>query len=114
MQPRQCVDIASFGKLMHFTKENKPKGAGERCLTCSVESTCPYSAKKIYLEKPNQDWPVAVLVPDIEDQETWETTKGKVQHALETGPYGKCVYGNCDNDVVDQQVVILNFDDGER
>jgi len=114
MQPRRCTNIASFGKLMHFTSENKPKGASDRCLNCSVESTCPYSAKKIYLDKPNRRWPVSVVVPDIEEHENWDDIKVKVQRALETGPYGKCVYGDCNNDVVDQQVVILNFDDGKK
>ena len=113
MQPRQCTDISSFGKLMHFTSDNKPKGASDRCLTCPVEETCPYSAKKIYGEKPNRGWPVSVVVPDIEDHETWDDIKVKLTHALETGPYGKCVYGDCNNDVVDQQVVSLNFDDGK-
>ena len=114
MQPRQCTNISSFGKLMHFISENKPKGAGDRCLTCSVESTCPYSAKKIYLEKPNRHWPVSVVVPDIEEHENWEQIKVKVKKALEDGPYGKCIYGDCKNDVVDQQVVIINFDDGKN
>jgi hypothetical protein len=114
MQPRQCTDISSFGKLMHFTSDNKPKGASDRCVTCPVESTCPYSAKKIYLEKPNRGWPVSIVVPDIEEHENWEDVKVRVTHALENGPYGKCVYGDCNNDVVDQQVVILNFDDGKK
>ena len=113
MQPRQCTDISSFGKLIHFTRENKPKGAGDRCLNCAVESSCPYSAKKIYLDKQNRRWPVSVVVPDIEDDQSWDMIKVKVQNALENGPYGKCVYGDCNNDVVDQQVVILNFDDGQ-
>ena len=98
---------------MHFTQENKPSGAGDRCLSCAVESTCPYSAKKIYLDTPNPDWPVSVVVPDIEDCNTWNEMKVKITDALETSPYGKCVYGNCNNDVVDQQVVLLNFDDGK-
>jgi len=114
MQPRQCTHISSFGKLTYFTRENKPDGASDRCLNCSIESTCPYSAKKIYLDKPNCDWPVSVVVPDIEDEDNWNDIKVKITHALETGPYGKCVYGDCNNDVVDQQVVILNFDDGEN
>ncbi|CAF0993156.1 unnamed protein product [Rotaria sordida] len=112
MQPRRCTYVSSFGKLTHFTKENKPHGASERCLTCSVEQTCPYSAKKLYLDIPNRGFPVSVVVPDIEDGEDWNSIRTKVTKALETGPYGKCVYGNCDNDVVDQQVVLLNFDDG--
>lgn len=112
MQPRQCTEISSFGKLMHFTKENKPKDAGDRCLSCPIENSCPYSAKKIYLEKVNRNWPVSVVVPDIEDHHSWDEIKVKIESALQTGPYGKCVYGDCNNDVVDQQVVILNFDDG--
>ena len=114
MQPRQCTHVSSFGRLIHFTRENKPQGAGDRCLNCAVESACPYSAKKIYLDTPNPDWPVSVVVPDIEECNTWDEMKVKITDALETGPYGKCVYGDCNNDVVDQQVVILNFDDGKN
>ncbi|CAF1320151.1 unnamed protein product [Adineta steineri] len=112
MEPRQCTQISSFGKLMHFTRENKPNGASQRCLNCSIESTCPYSAKKIYLDTTKQLGLVAVVAPDIEEQDNCDVIKTKVQHALNTGPYGKCVYGECNNDVVDQQVTILNFDDG--
>jgi hypothetical protein len=40
-----------FFFVAYFNKENKPKGAAERCLNCdkSIEKNCPYSAKKIYL-----------------------------------------------------------------
>lgn len=50
-------------------------------------------------------WPVNVLldgphsVPAVED-------------ALANGPYGRCVYGECGNDVCDNQVVSLQFEGG--
>ncbi|XP_072012280.1 putative oxidoreductase YteT isoform X2 [Engystomops pustulosus] len=108
MGERRCVKVSSFGTLSHFTKENKPEGASSRCLDCSVEETCPYSAQKVYLNRANHGmfgWPVAVVcnngVYDIES----------LTDALKTGPYGRCVY-ECDNDVVSNQVVNMEFEGG--
>ena len=107
MMGARCTKVASFGSLYHFNRDNKPDGAAERCLDCPIESTCPYSAKKIYIEdrvkKGKTGWPTDVLTPDV-------TVEG-VTEALRTGPYGRCVY-QCDNDVVDNQVVIMLFEDG--
>ncbi|MFE3454245.1 Gfo/Idh/MocA family protein [Nonomuraea sp. NPDC059194] len=98
------VGVASFGSLTHFRKDNRPEGAGTRCVSCAVEPTCPYSAKRLYLgclgDPKREFWPLLAVTSDA-------TTAG-VTHALETGPYGRCVY-DCDNDVVDQQVVMLEF-----
>lgn len=101
-----CKSISSFGSLYHFKKENKPAGAADRCMECPVEADCPYSAKKIYLglvERGGKDWPAVVLTPDV-------TLEG-VTKALIEGPYGQCVY-ECDNDVVDNQVVNMLFEGG--
>lgn len=100
--------VSSFGNLKHFRKENQPEGAAARCLDCSaeIESNCPYSALKIYLgfwEKGIKGWPVSVLTPN--------PTKTKILRELQIGPYGRCVY-NCDNDVVDHQVVNMEFVNG--
>nr|XP_011434202.2 putative oxidoreductase YteT isoform X2 [Crassostrea gigas] len=110
MGERKCQRVSSFGHLSHFNKENKPKKAANRCLECpkELESKCPYSAKKIYIEDgikaSNTGWPVFVLTagpPDIEN----------VTEALRTGPYGRCVY-DMDNDVMSQQVVNMQFTGG--
>ena len=102
----RCTKVSSFGNLTHFRKECKPAGAAERCLDCRVEADCPYSAKRFYLGRVADGvlgWPLDVLTPDL-------TVEG-VTEALRSGPYGRCVY-ECDNDVVDHQVVNLLFEDG--
>ncbi|HEX3815177.1 MAG TPA: Gfo/Idh/MocA family oxidoreductase [Mycobacteriales bacterium] len=98
--------VSSFGGLAHFRSEHKPDGAGDRCLDCGVEADCPYSAKRFYLGRLGRGetgWPVSVITEDVTEQ--------GVRQALADGPYGRCVY-SCDNDVVDHQVVALEFDGG--
>ncbi|KAM7404479.1 hypothetical protein PAMP_011823 [Pampus punctatissimus] len=50
----KCVKVSSFGSVSHFRKENKPTDAADRCLDCSIEAACPYSACKIYLDRVKQ------------------------------------------------------------
>ena len=104
---KKCTAVSSFGSLKHFKKENQPKEASNRCLECEIEKTCPYSAKKIYLDfnecDENNGWPNNVLTSD--------TSEEGVLKALKEGPYGRCVYA-CDNDVVDNQIVNMQFEDG--
>ncbi|MFA5858769.1 MAG: Gfo/Idh/MocA family oxidoreductase [Elusimicrobiota bacterium] len=103
----RCRKVSSFGYLTYFKRANQPKGAADRCFDCNVESTCPYSAIKIYLRHAANNrfgWPVDVV--------THEKTYTAVHEAIKTGPYGRCVFA-CDNNVVDNQVVNLDFD-GDR
>jgi predicted dehydrogenase len=104
---RPAVRVSSFGSLTHFTAANKPAGAGSTCLDCAVEPDCPYSAVKIYLEHVDepaaQQWPLSVLALEVN-----QTT---ITEALRDGPYGRCVY-DCDNDVVDHQVVNIEYAGG--
>ncbi|MET7760327.1 Gfo/Idh/MocA family oxidoreductase [Streptomyces sp. NPDC005389] len=99
--------VSSFGGLMHFRPENRPQGAADKCLDCSVESTCPYSAKRLYLsclgDPDRERWPLGAV--------TEVRTVEGVEKALREGPYGQCVYA-CDNDVVDHQVVNLEYEGG--
>ena len=102
-----CTALQSFGTLKHFRPEQKPEGASSRCLDCSHEPHCPYSAIKIYLGRVADGqtaWPVDVLTPEVSAE--------SVTEALRNGPYGRCVY-ECDNDVVDNQVVNMLFEAGQ-
>lgn len=101
-----CVQVASFGELVHFRRENMPQGAPERCIDgCPVGETCPFNAVAFYVEglADVDGWPVSVISED-------RSREGRLQ-ALREGPYGRCVY-RCDNDVVDQQVSVFRFADG--
>jgi predicted dehydrogenase len=105
---RPCEAVSSFGSLHHFRPENAPPGSSDRCLDCAhhIESNCPYSARKIYLERlaaGSTGWPLDVLA--------LHPSPSNLLEALRTGPYGRCVY-RCDNNVVDHQVVNLQFAGG--
>ena len=98
-----CTRVSSFGFLKVFRRAAAPKGAAPRCLSCRIERTCPYSAKRLYLgmiRKRQPWWPVDVLTTDL--------TVAGVTKALRFGPYGRCVW-HSDNDVVDHQVVNFEF-----
>jgi predicted dehydrogenase len=100
---RAPLRVSSFGSLTHFTAANRPAGAADRCVACSVEPDCPYSAPRLYrdlLERGEHRWPLSVIIEDF--------SPGALDEALRDGPYGRCVYA-CDNDVVDHQVVALEF-----
>ena len=105
---QRCVQVSSFGSLTHFMKSQKPPEAGNAlvCLDCAYEAQCPYSAKRFYLgrfKQGNYGWPLDVI--------TTVFTEEAVVKALREGPYGRCVY-ECDNDVVDHQVVNLLYENG--
>lgn len=101
-----CRRVSSFGSLFHLHAGNRPSGAARRCTVCRLRTTCPWSATRIYpglLRRGCRGWPVNVVAP--------EATPVALLEALRRGPYGRCVYA-CDNDVVDHQVVALEFDGG--
>ena len=99
---QNCTKIASFGHLNYFNAEHKPENAGDRCVNCKVEEQCPFSAKKLYYNAVGK-WPTTAICPI--------QTKEAVEKAVEEGPYGRCVF-NCDNNVVDHQSTILEFENG--
>jgi predicted dehydrogenase len=102
---RSIRRVASFGGLTHFRPERRPAGAADRCLDCAIEPDCPYSAARFYaacLER-GAGWPLDAVID--------RNTEADLLEALRHGPYGRCVWA-CDNDVVDHQVVAMEFDGG--
>lgn len=103
----QPTRVSSFGRLSHFTPANRPAGAADRCLDCPIEAGCPYSAPRLYRaclgDRDREHWPLSTVTPIPTEQ--------GIADALASGPYGRCVYA-CDNDVVDHQVVALDFAGG--
>ena len=102
---RPVTRLHSFGSLVHYRPENAPEGATRRCTDgCPAAEACPWDARKLYLNMNNNGWPVTAIASDLSEA-------GR-RNALETGPYGRCVY-DCDNDVVDNQTVNMVLPGGE-
>ena len=108
---KPCRKISSFGSLTHFLPENAPEGAPLRCSDggCPVAETCPYNVERIYLgKKPSKlfRWICAHGFAKGD-----EPTDKEVRAALKVKNYGVCAF-HSDNDVVDHQVVNMEFADG--
>ena len=103
----KCKRVSSYGSLDFYTEKHAPEGSSAYCYDCRYVSDCPYSAERIYIKdramKGHLGWPCDTIIP--------EPTVEKLREALKRGPYGRCVY-RCDNDVVDHQVVNMEFENG--
>lgn len=102
LMDQKCERVSSFGSLMHFKEENAPKDGPLRCLDgCPIQDDCAFHAGNYYLGD-GRGWAKKF---------TEDHTDEGIIHALNTTPYGKCVYRS-DNNVVDHQVVNLEFETG--
>ncbi|MHA1729216.1 MAG: Gfo/Idh/MocA family protein [Promethearchaeota archaeon] len=104
----RALKINSFGSLTYFGPNKAPKSAPMRCTDgCPAGDSCLYNAIRFYVENiPLQydGWPVSVITTD-------QSLEGRMK-ALREGPYGKCVYRVKDHNVVDHQVVGVEFENG--
>ncbi|TMV47373.1 Gfo/Idh/MocA family oxidoreductase [Paenibacillus mesophilus] len=106
VQPKR---VSSMGGRMFFREEQKPEGAGTRCLVdCPLVDSCAYSAKAMYLER--NLWGTYVW-HGIEHLSQNPTEEQKRESLRTDNPYGRCVWAS-DNDVVDHQAVNIEFADG--
>jgi len=96
--------LASFGSLTHFRADRVGPEIPERCTDgCPIEAECPYYAPRIYIERDPGRW--------ARDPVALDHRPAALRQALETGPYGRCVYRS-DNNVVDHQAVLLHYASG--
>ncbi len=103
---KKCKNVQSFGSLTYFTEKNAPSGSPEYCIDgCPQGDTCPYNAVKLYLDDKDNSWFRCTSSKKI------HPTDDDIKEVLKTTQYGKCVF-KCNNNVVDHQVVNLEFDGG--
>lgn len=103
--------VSSFGTDFQFKPETKPQNAGHYCLLdcpADVEKDCIYSARKNYLE-PQLHW-TQYAFKNIEGQElNYENCRKGLMD--KNSNYSKCIW-DCPHDIVDNQSVIVQFEDG--
>ena len=109
----ECVSVSSIGELLFFKKENAPEDAAGRCVDCDYIDSCPYSAKRIYIDmwhksgEPKFKWPytkVSIQVP---------LSEGALRKGITEGAQGRCVF-KCQTDLVDHQMVQMTFKNGVK
>ena len=102
---KKCKRVSSFGSLSYFKSENAPDGSTEYCIDgCPHAEKCYYNAVKLYLESDSKWFRTTATKKE-------DPTDADVELALRNTQYGKCVY-KCNNDVVDHQIVNMEFEDG--
>ncbi len=101
-----CKRVQSFGSLSYFTPEHAPEGAPDYCIEgCPHGDSCYYNAVKLYLEDEENLWFREAASKKI------KPTQEEIAECLRCTQYGKCVF-KCNNNVVDHQVVNLEFENG--
>ncbi len=101
--------VSSFGELMHFRPEKAPEGSGKRCLVdCKIENECPFSAYKHYITQGFYNFYVWHGIEHLGKNPTLEQ---KLEFLRKDSPHGRCVW-HCDNNVVDHQSVVVEYEDG--
>ena len=107
----KCDSVTSVGNLCYFKHENAPQGATEKCVDCPNINTCPYSARRIYVDgwneagRPEFAWPWNKVYP------AFPLTEDGLYEGIKNSRYGKCVYKS-GVDVVDHQLVQMTFENG--
>ena len=107
---KPCTKVSSFGDLTYFTEKNAPEGTPVSCVDgeCPYRENCIYNCHKIYMGEDFPVWrdlfrSIHATKPDFTDEDVIEN--------LRKTSYGRCVF-HSDNDVLDHQVVNMQFEGG--
>lgn len=105
MLNKKSKTIHALGDVSWFKKTNAPEGSTARCMDgCKVESTCPYSALKVYYRERKRNY-----VFDLPEEK--EKQAAYVLEQLKTTNYGRCVY-DMNNDQPDHYTTNILFEEG--
>ncbi|MDR0856483.1 MAG: Gfo/Idh/MocA family oxidoreductase [Clostridiales bacterium] len=96
----RCEKVTSYGGLQYFTPKNAPPSSAPYCTDCPAEG-CVYRAADVYKKYP---WMAGYF--------SAKTDEESIQAALPHTPYDRCVFA-CDNDAVDHQVAVFEFEGGK-
>lgn len=101
--------ISSFGARSVFTKDRKPEGASDKCLTCKYMKECQYSC---YWNVKNNGMDSIIFQNAVEGKQWYEITEeDKEKVFLEDKYLGKCVFDE-PYDIVDHQTTSVLFENG--
>ena len=104
---KKCISVSSLGGLKYFNSYNAPNGAAKHCVDCKYKDDCAFSCFKIY---NNADYE---KLAGLAKHGKLGQNKSEIDKNLsdKTNPYSRCVY-HCDNNVCDNQIVNISFEDG--
>lgn len=103
---KKCLAVSSFGSLKYFKEENAPEGSASHCYLCKYKDSCKYSGFYIY---NNEEYEKAA---GLAKHARLGMSKEEIDRSLSNPDnlYARCVF-RCDNNVVDNQIVNMLFED---
>ncbi len=103
---KKCLSVSSFGSLKYFKEEYAPEGSTAYCFDCPHKDSCRYSCFYIYNNEEYEK------VAGLAKHGRLGTTKEEINKNLSDPEnlLARCVY-RCDNNVADNQIVNMLFED---
>ena len=108
----ECESVSSVGSRSFFVKSNKPEGAADKCVDCKYIDSCPYSAKRIYVDMWHENGEPEFLWPYYKVCIDPPLTEEKLMKGIDTSIFGQCVFNFEHKDFVDHQFVQMHFKNG--